>query len=116
MTFMKIAILLLLIGSFAISVTAQVPEGKTVISSLYVYDVQTGKSSMVTRELRHLESPKWSKDGTYFIIEAYGRFEKMSMIGDRLGYIAVANKDALKDLTIYNPKKSKYVFVKYEYF
>lgn len=101
---------------FATILNAQVPEGKTVISSLYVYDVQTGKSSMVTRELRHLESPKWSKDGTYFIIEAYGRFEKMSMIGDRLGYIAVANNDALKDLTIYNPSKSKYVFVKYEYF
>ena len=101
---------------FVTILNAQVPEGKTVISSLYVYDVQTGKSSMVTRELRHLESPKWSKDGTYFIIEAYGRFEKMSMIGDRLGYITDTNKDTLKELTIYNPSKSKYVFVKYEYF
>ena len=101
---------------FATILNAQVPEGKTVISSLYVYDVQTGKSSMVTRELRHLESPKWSKDGNYFIIEAYGKFEKMSMIGDRLGYIAGMNKETFKDLTIYNPGKSKYVFVKYEYF
>lgn len=101
---------------FASNLNAQVPEGKTVISSLYVYDVETGKSSMVTRELKHLESSKWSKDGTYFIVEAYGKFEKMSMIGDRLGYIAATNKDALKDLTIYNPNKSKYVFVKYEYF
>ena len=113
---MKNILLVLPLLIFAAILNAQVPEGKTVISSLYVYDVQTGKSSMVTRELRHLESPKWSKDGTYFIIEAYGRFEKMSMIGDRLGYIAAANKDALKDLTIYNPNKSKYVFVKYEYF
>ena len=113
---MKNILLALPLLIFASILNAQVPEGKTVISSLYVYDVQTGKSNMVTRELRHLESPKWSKDGTYFIIEAYGKFEKMSMIGDRLGYIAGMNKEAFKDLTIYNPSKSKYVFVKYEYF
>lgn len=113
---MKNILLVIPLFIFVTILNAQVPEGKTVISSLYVYDVQTGKSSMVTRELKHLESPKWSKDGTYFIVEAYGKFEKMSLIGDRLGYIAVINKDALKDLTIYNPNKSKYVFVKYEYF
>lgn len=113
---MKNILLALPLLIFATILNAQVPEGKTVISSLYVYDVQTGKTSMVTRELRYLESPKWSKDGTYFIIEAYGRFEKMSMTGDRVGYITFSNKETLNDLTIYNPNKSKYVFVKYEYF
>lgn len=88
MTIMKKAILLLLVGSFALSINAQAPEGKTVISSLYVFDMQTATSSMVTRELRHFEAPNWSRDGKYFLINAYGKLEKMSMTGDRMGYLS----------------------------
>ena len=65
----------------------QVPEGKTVISSIYVYDLVAKKSSLITRELKYFEAPNWSRDGKYFLINAYGKLERMSMTGDRLGIL-----------------------------
>lgn len=70
---------------------AQVPEGKTVISSLYVYDLKTQQSNLITRELKYFEAPNWSRDGKYFLINAYGKLEKMSMTGDRLGALNTDN-------------------------
>jgi len=70
---------------------AQVPEGKTVISSLYVYDLKTQQPSLITRELKYFEAPNWSRDGNYFLINAYGKLEKMSMTGDRLGVLNTSN-------------------------
>lgn len=84
---MKFILIALGFFGFVSNLNAQVPEGKTVISSLYVYDMSTGQSNLVTRELRHLEAPNWSRDGKYFLINAYGRLEKMSMTGDRMGYL-----------------------------
>jgi TolB protein len=66
---------------------AQIPEGKTVISSLYVYDLASNQSKLITRELKYFEAPNWSRDGKYFLINAYGKLEKMSMTGDRLGVL-----------------------------
>ena len=83
---MRTYLLLFLFIGFSIVSFAQVPEGKTVISSLYVYDMATGQSNLITRELRHFEAPNWSRDGKYFLINAYGKLEKMSMTGDRIGY------------------------------
>ena len=70
---MKASSLFIILLAVSFSLNAQVPEGKTVISSLYVYDMSTGQSNLVTRELRHLEAPNWSRDGKYFLINAYGR-------------------------------------------
>jgi FlaG/FlaF family flagellin (archaellin) len=64
---------------------AQVPEGKTVISSLYVYDVQSGKSTLILEEKRHFEAPNWSHDGSFLLINAYGKLEKVSINGTKLG-------------------------------
>ena len=91
---MKASSLFISLLTLSFSLHAQVPEGKTVISSLYVYDMATGQSNMVTRELRHFEAPNWSRDGKYFLINAYGKLEKMSMTGDRMGYF---NTGSVKD-------------------
>jgi len=56
---MKFILIALGFFGFVSNLNAQVPEGKTVISSLYVYDMSTGQSNLVTRELRHLEAPNW---------------------------------------------------------
>ncbi|MFM1928837.1 MAG: hypothetical protein RL387_165 [Bacteroidota bacterium] len=88
---MRTYLLLFTLIGFSIVSNAQVPEGKTVISSLYVYDMATGKSNMITRELRHFEAPNWSRDGKFFLINAYGKLEKMSMTGDRIGYLNTGN-------------------------
>jgi Tol biopolymer transport system component len=78
----KIAILLL---GFSLSLSAQVPAGKKVISSLYVYDVATGKSELILTEKRHFEAPNWSRDGKFLLINAYGKLEKISPKGEKLG-------------------------------
>lgn len=66
---------------------AQVPEGKTVISSLYVYDLQKGKSTLILEEKRHFEAPNWSRDGSFLLINAYGKLEKVSPTGEKLGVL-----------------------------
>ncbi len=48
---------------------AQVPEGKKVISSLYIYDLTSGKSTLILEEERHFEAPNWSRDGKYLLIK-----------------------------------------------
>ncbi len=65
--------------------TAQVPEGKKVISSLYIYDLATRKSSLILREMRHFEAPNWSPNGKFLLINCEGRLEKISTMGDKLG-------------------------------
>ena len=78
----KIAILLL---GFSLSLSAQIPAGKKVISSLYVYDLATGKSELILTEKRHFEAPNWSRDGQFLLINAYGKLEKISPKGEKLG-------------------------------
>ena len=71
--------------TFITAAFAQVPEGKKVISSLYIYDLATGKSNLILREMRHFEAPNWSRDGKYLLINSSGRLEKISTMGDKLG-------------------------------
>jgi Tol biopolymer transport system component len=78
----KIAILLL---GFSMSLSAQIPAGKKVISSLYVYDLASGKSDLILTEKRHFEAPNWSRDGKFLLINAYGKLEKISPKGEKLG-------------------------------
>lgn len=78
----KLAILLL---GFSLSLSAQIPAGKKVISSLYIYDLASGKSDLILTEKRHFEAPNWSRDGKFLLINAYGKLEKISPKGDKLG-------------------------------
>ena len=66
---------------------AQVPEGKKVISSLYIYDLATGKSNLILEEERHFEAPNWSRDGKYLLINSKGLLEKISPTGKKLGIL-----------------------------
>jgi Tol biopolymer transport system component len=76
-----------LLFAFAFIGTAQVPEGKKVISSLYLYDMASGKSTLILREMRHFEAPNWSRDGKYLLINCLGKLEKISTMGDKLGVL-----------------------------
>lgn len=78
----KLAILLL---GFSLSLTAQIPAGKNVITSLYIYDLASGKSELILTEKRHFEAPNWSRDGKFLLINAYGKLEKISPKGEKLG-------------------------------
>lgn len=66
---------------------AQVPAGKKVISSLYIYDLTSGKSTLVLEEERHFEAPNWSRDGKYLLINSNGLLEKISPKGEKLGVL-----------------------------
>jgi Tol biopolymer transport system component len=66
---------------------AQVPEGKKVISSLYIYDLTSGKSTLILEEERHFEAPNWSRDGKYLLINSKGLLEKISPTGKKLGIL-----------------------------
>ena len=76
----------------------QIPEGKQVISSLYIYDLEAGESKLILEEKRHFEAPNWSFDGKYLLINSKGKLEKVSVDGEKLGefhtgFIQKANND-----------------------
>ncbi len=71
----------------SISLSAQIPEGKKVISSLYIYDLASGKSELILKENRHFEAPNWSKDGKFLLINSGGKLEKISTQGEILGIL-----------------------------
>ncbi|MEY4309031.1 MAG: hypothetical protein RL422_1234 [Bacteroidota bacterium] len=86
----KLAILLL---GFSLSLSAQIPAGKKVISSLYIYDLASGKSDLILTEKRHFEAPNWSRDGKFLLINAYGKLEKISPKGEKLGELNTGSVD-----------------------
>ena len=95
---MKKLLMALLFIPIAFSVFAQVPEGKKVISSLYIYDLASGKSTLILREMRHFEAPNWSRDGKYLLVNSLGHLEKISPMGDKLGELNTGKvKDANND-------------------
>lgn len=57
------------------------------ISSLYIYDMITKESSLLTRENRHFEAPNWATNGTYLLINSNGKIEKYSLEGERQGIV-----------------------------
>lgn len=64
---------------------AQVPESKTVISSLHIYDLESKISTKILEEERHFEAPNWSPDGKFLLINSNGELEKISPQGKKLG-------------------------------
>ncbi len=92
---MKKIFLLWLLASGAY---AQIPKGKKVISLLYIYELSSGKSSLILKENRHFEAPNWSRDGKFLLINASGKLEKISPTGEHLGilntdFVQKANND-----------------------
>ncbi|PHN06825.1 TolB family protein [Flavilitoribacter nigricans] len=67
--------------------SAQVPEGRQVISSLYIYNLKSGKSKLILEEKRHFEAPNWSRDGKYLLINSGGKLERVSVKGKKLGVL-----------------------------
>jgi Tol biopolymer transport system component len=67
--------------------SAQIPEGKKVISSLYIYDMIDKESTLITRENRHFEAPNWAANGTYLLINSDGKIEKYSLKGKPQGIL-----------------------------
>lgn len=95
---MKIFINLVTCCFFSIQVFAQIPEGKTIISSLYLYTVSTGKTELILSEKRHFEAPNWSGDGKFLLINASGVLEKIGLKGEKLGALPIQDiKNANND-------------------
>ena len=84
---MKILFNFLCFYFLALQLNAQIPEGKSVISSLYIYTLETGKAELVLKEKRHFEAPNWSHDGQFLLINASGILEKVSIKGEKLGVL-----------------------------
>jgi len=84
---MKLILNFLFCCFFALQLNAQIPEGKTVISSLYIYTLETGKTELILHEKRHFEAPNWSHDGKFLLINASGILERVSIKGEKLGVL-----------------------------
>lgn len=78
-------LVLLILVIFSTIATGQVPQ--EVESELVLLNVKTGKERVVLREKRHFETPNWSRDGKFFIINSNGKLEKVSVKGKKIGYI-----------------------------
>jgi TolB protein len=82
----------------SVPLVAQIPEGKTVTSSLYIYSLETGKANLLLSEKRHFEAPNWSRDGKFLLINASGILEKISIKGEKLGALPIQDiKNANND-------------------
>ncbi|MEY3188698.1 MAG: hypothetical protein RIT41_1233 [Bacteroidota bacterium] len=95
---MKIIVNFLCFCFLALQLNAQIPEGKSVISSMYIYTLETGKAELVLKEKRHFEAPNWSHDGQFLLINASGILEKVSTKGEKLGVLPTGDiKNANND-------------------
>src|SRR5690606_25281991 len=97
-TLLSMKVLTLLLFCVSNTLFAQIPAGKKVISSLYIYDVEAGKSELILTEKRHFEAPNWSVDGSFLLINSQGKLEKISLEGENLGvlntgHVQKANND-----------------------
>lgn len=63
---------------------AQIPNGKKIVSSLYIYDIIGKESILLAKENRYFEAPNWARNGTYLLINSNGKIEKYSLNGEYL--------------------------------
>jgi Tol biopolymer transport system component len=78
---MNLLHVLALAPAFLLSLTAR--SQTDVISTLEVYDLETGRRTQIIREDRHFEAPNWSPDGSYFLINQAGSLYTVSMEGKK---------------------------------
>jgi TolB protein len=58
-----------------------------ITSNLEVLDIKSGKRQVIQTGTSFIESPNWSRDGKYFIINRKGTLEKISLKGELMGVI-----------------------------
>ncbi|AXE19051.1 transporter [Runella rosea] len=66
---------------------SQAPVAGKIKSNVEVMDVRSGKRQVILTAGYLLESPNWSRDGKYFIINSKGLLEKISLKGESLGVV-----------------------------
>jgi len=66
---------------------SQAPVTGKIKSNIEVMDVRSGKRQVILTAGFLLESPNWSRDGKYFIINSKGLLEKISLKGESLGVV-----------------------------
>ncbi len=71
----------LLAGILLLSLTAQAQD--EVISTLEIYDLETGTRTVILEEDRHFEAPNWGPDGSYFLINQAGSLYTVDMEGEK---------------------------------
>ena len=89
----KVLPCVLLILFSSVNLFSQVPEGKSVVSHLYIYDLKKEKSTLILKEERHFEAPNWSIDGKFLLINSKGKLEKISIKGENLGILNTGTID-----------------------
>ena len=58
-----------------------------VTSNLEIIDIKNGKRQIIQKGMTLMESPNWSRDGKFFIVNRKGALEKISLKGELLGII-----------------------------
>ncbi|MBY0433419.1 MAG: DUF5050 domain-containing protein [Cyclobacteriaceae bacterium] len=86
---MQRTIIFLLLTS--LSLKAQVPT--PIESSLVILDVKTKTQQIILKEDRHFEAPNWARDGSYLLINAYGKLERISVKGEKMGTVSTGIAD-----------------------
>lgn len=66
---------------------SQIPATPKIKSNIEVMDIKSGKRQVILTAGWLLESPNWSKDGKFFVINSKGSLEKISTKGESLGII-----------------------------
>lgn len=84
--FMKKYIVLISLLSAQLALS-QAPVTGKIKSNVEVMDVRSGKRQVILTAGFLLESPNWSRDGKYFIINSKGLLEKISLKGESLGVV-----------------------------
>jgi TolB protein len=79
---------IVLIGLLSVQLAfSQAPVTGKIKSNVEVMDVRSGKRQVILTAGFLLESPNWSRDGKYFIINSKGLLEKISLKGESLGVV-----------------------------
>ncbi|MFN4145597.1 MAG: DUF5050 domain-containing protein [Runella sp.] len=78
---------LLITLSFSITLSAwgQMPANTT--SSLETIEIRSGKRQVIITGNSSMESPNWSKDGRFLLINRKGLLEKISLKGESMGIV-----------------------------
>lgn len=77
MTYKSLFISPLFLLLFFLTSFAQVPQG--IKSELVILNVETLEEKTILHEQRHFEAPNWSRDGSFLLINAAGKLEKVSL-------------------------------------
>ena len=81
-----------------------------VTSNLEIIDIKNGKRQIIQKGMTLMESPNWSRDGKFFIVNRKGALEKISLKGELLGIIT-AIYPSLNSILIVPSEETRVVWV-----